>query len=86
MGENGELQEEELEVLKSIYEGDENYSSESNSKHAYKYGEYLKSRSFLLEISWPDEYPSILPEVSLDSFYNKHLLPEVWNFPVEEWD
>jgi len=77
MGENAELQEEELEVLKSIYEGDENYSSGKKSSHIYKYGENLKSKSFVLEIKWPDSYPSTLPDIVLDSFYNKHLLPEV---------
>jgi len=77
MGENAELQEEELEVLKSIYDGDENYSSTSDTSHNYKYGEYLKSKSFLMEIKWPESYPSTLPEIVMDSFYNKHLLPEV---------
>ena len=31
----------------------------------------------LLEIKWTDEYPSELPALSLGSFYNKHLVPEV---------
>ena len=33
MDENAELQEEELEVLKSIYDGDSNYTSQSNTRH-----------------------------------------------------
>eukprot|EP00088_Acartia_fossae_P046594 TRINITY_DN5034_c0_g1_i2.p1 TRINITY_DN5034_c0_g1~~TRINITY_DN5034_c0_g1_i2.p1 ORF type:complete len:195 (-),score=55.25 TRINITY_DN5034_c0_g1_i2:262-846(-) len=77
MGENAELQEEELEVLKSIYEGDSNYTSQSNTRHQYKYGEDGKSKSFILEISWPDSYPGTLPDISLESFYNKHLVPDV---------
>ena len=48
MGENAELQEEELEVLKSIYEGDELYSSPKDTKHLYKFGEDAASRSFIL--------------------------------------
>jgi len=74
--ENAELQEEELEVLKSIYDGDESYTSLSNTKHTYKYGEDTKSRSFVLTIDWGDDYPSCLPDINLDSFYNKHLLPD----------
>jgi len=77
MGENAELQEEELEVLKSIYEGDELYSSPKDTKHLYKFGEDAASRSFILEISWGPNYPEELPEFSLDSFYNKHVLPTV---------
>ena len=48
MGENAELQEEELEVIKSIYEGDELYSSPKNTRHLYKFGEDAASRSFIL--------------------------------------
>ena len=29
------------------------------------------------EIKWTDEYPAELPALSLESFYNKHLVPEV---------
>ena len=29
------------------------------------------------EISWGPNYPSELPDFSLDSFYNKHVLPSV---------
>ena len=98
MGENAELQEEELEVIKSIYEGDDLYSSPQNSRHLYKFGEDGASRSFILgkeenfqtlheigfllrvfnaEISWGPNYPEELPEINLDSFYNKHVLPSV---------
>lgn len=30
-------------------------------------------KHFLLEISWPPEYPHILPAVTLNVFFNKHL-------------
>ena len=48
MGENEEQQEEELEVLKSIYEGDECYTNPDKQKHQYKFGEDSTSRSFIL--------------------------------------
>ena len=92
-----ELQEEELEVMKSIYEGDELYSSPKDNRHLYKFGEDTASRSFILgekksnyfrcetanyiftfsEISWGPSYPSELPDINLDSFYNKHVLAPV---------
>eukprot|EP00090_Calanus_glacialis_P026206 TRINITY_DN4113_c0_g1_i1.p1 TRINITY_DN4113_c0_g1~~TRINITY_DN4113_c0_g1_i1.p1 ORF type:complete len:195 (-),score=69.15 TRINITY_DN4113_c0_g1_i1:58-642(-) len=77
MGENAELQSEELEVMKSIYEGDELYSSPKDNRHLYKFGEDTASRSFILEINWGPSYPSDLPDIKLDSFYNKHVLPPV---------
>jgi len=77
MGENAELQAEELEVLNSIYEGDMQYSAPSNTRHTYKFGEDGASRSMILEICWGSEYPAELPDCNLDSFYNKHLLAGV---------
>ncbi len=29
--------------------------------------------SFLLQITWGESYPTDLPDISLDAFYNKHL-------------
>merc|ERR1712156_1399982 len=77
MEENAELQNEELEVVKSIYEGDDLYSSPSDNRHLYKYGEDGTSRSFILEICWGPDYPTEMPDINLDSFYNKHILPDV---------
>ena len=77
MGENAELQEEELEVLKSIYEGDELYTNPDKDTQQYKFGEVGTLKTFILEIKWTEEYPSELPALSLESFYNKHLVPEV---------
>ena len=48
MGENEELQTEELEVLKSIYEGDECYTNPSPSSHLYKFGEVGTLKTFIL--------------------------------------
>jgi len=76
MSEEEELQIEEVEVLTSIYEGDDCYSSETATKHSYKFGEENASRSLLLELEWGDKYPNELPTIGLGSFYNKHLLDE----------
>ena len=38
---------------------------------------------WLIEICWGSEYPSELPEITLESFYNKHLLPEVKTHIIE---
>merc|ERR1712172_228821 len=74
---DAEMQEEELEVLKSIYEGDPMYSSGEPTSHCYKMGEHGESKSFILEIKWSPTYPSDTPEVKLASFYNNHLTTDV---------
>merc|ERR1712184_162377 len=66
-----------LEVLKSIYEGDDLYTNPDKQTHLYKFGEVGTLKTFILEIKWTEEYPSELPALSLESFYNKHLVPEV---------
>lgn len=48
MGENAELQEEELEVLKSIYEGDDLYTNPEKETHLYKFGEVGTLKTFIL--------------------------------------
>ena len=48
-----------------------------NKKIQYKLGEDGTAKSFILEVTWTDEYPEELPEISLDAFYNKHLIPSV---------
>ena len=70
-----ETQEEEREVLRSIYDGDENFKEISPTCFQYKYG--LEDKSFLLEISWPCEYPSDLPIINLDTFFNNSLPSEL---------
>lgn len=76
MSEEAELQIEEVEVLTSIYEGDDLYSSTDATKHSYKFGEDGSMRSLILDLEWGDKYPNQLPTISLGSFYNKHLLDE----------
>lgn len=72
-----ELQEEELEVLASIYDGDVNFKQVTPTCFQYKIGSDDDSKSFLLEISWVDQYPNISPKINLDAFFNKKLIPEV---------
>ena len=48
-----------------------------NKKIQYKLGEDGTAKSFILEVTWTEEYPEVLPEISLDAFYNKHLIPSV---------
>jgi RWD domain. len=59
-----EEQSEELEVLRSIYEGDEQFNEINETCFQYKYGSE-DGKSILVEVSWPDTYPSILPSVNL---------------------
>ena len=79
---DAEQQEEELEVLKSIYEGDENFKEISATCFQYKYGEE-EDKSFIVEISWPPTYPSTLPIVNLEVFYNK-MLPDTFKQTLKE--
>eukprot|EP00117_Sycon_ciliatum_P026824 scpid38005/ scgid21926/ RWD domain-containing protein 4; Protein FAM28A len=70
-------QEEELEVLRSIYEADPCFKEVSTTKFTYKvsYSDDAEdiSKSFVLEVEWPAEYPEAVPVCSLNSFFNNHL-------------
>ncbi|KAJ9584687.1 hypothetical protein L9F63_020969 [Diploptera punctata] len=74
---NAELQEEEREVLLSIYDGDPAFKNLTPTTFQYKFGEDESPKSFLLEISWSPSYPSEKPTVNMDTFYNKHIVQEV---------
>ncbi|KAL3269199.1 hypothetical protein HHI36_008281 [Cryptolaemus montrouzieri] len=74
---NSELQDEEREVLQSIYEGDEQFKQLSSNTFQYKYGENESVKSFLLEIQWTANYPEELPNINLNAFYNKHIVPSL---------
>ncbi|CAD6221762.1 GSCOCG00011631001-RA-CDS [Cotesia congregata] len=74
---DSELQDEEREALLSIYEGDNAFKQLNSTTYQYKYGEDNDFRSFLLEIIWHDKYPTKKPTVSMDTFYNKHILQKV---------
>ncbi|XP_075540564.1 RWD domain-containing protein 4 isoform X2 [Dermacentor variabilis] len=72
-----ELQAEEVEVLLSIYDGDDNFKKLSNAVFQYKIGDHGTHKSFLIEISWPEKYPNVPPIFNMDTFYNKHIIREV---------
>lgn len=72
-----DLQAEEAEVLLSIYDGDENFKQLSDKVYQYKIGDHDTHKSFLIEISWPDNYPVDPPVFNMDTFYNKHIISEV---------
>ncbi|XP_068629891.1 RWD domain-containing protein 4 [Battus philenor] len=75
MSDDAEQQTEEIEVLKSIYEGDDNFKQVDATTYQYKYTEGEKS--FILEIKWGPTYPTEKPKCNLEIFYNQHLLPSV---------
>ncbi|KAI8489005.1 RWD domain [Branchiostoma belcheri] len=72
-----EDQEEELEVLKSIYESDECFKEVNSTTFQYRIGEEGEGMSFLLEVSWGEDYPEATPNMSLDAFYNNHIHREI---------
>lgn len=67
-----DLREEEAEVLKSIYDETE-LKIFPNFLLEFKVGERDTTNSFVVQIRWPEGYPDVLPQISLDSFYNAHL-------------
>ena len=71
---SSESQNEEREVLQSIYEGDPNFKEINPACYQYKYGgEENEQKAFLVEISWPKDYPEVLPVINLDLFLNNTL-------------
>ncbi|XP_011308972.1 RWD domain-containing protein 4 [Fopius arisanus] len=74
-----ELQEEEREVLLSIYEGDNAFKQLTSTTYQYKFGDDNDPRSFLVEIIWSDNYPTEKPTINMETFYNKHIIPSVKN-------
>ncbi|XP_011548844.3 RWD domain-containing protein 4 [Plutella xylostella] len=90
MSDDAEQQAEEIEVLKSIYDGDENFKQVDNTTYQYKYIDGEKS--FIVEISWGANYPTEKPTFHLEIFYNQSLLPSVkskilsiLNEEAEQW-
>ena len=68
---------EELEVLSAIFEEDEAYKRVNETCIQYKIGEDGSNKSFLVEFVWPKDYPHCVPEINLNAFYNKNLIPKV---------
>ncbi|GFS24622.1 RWD domain-containing protein 4A [Elysia marginata] len=76
-GRQREIAEEELEVLKSIYDGDACFKALSDTVFQYKYGEDGSFKTFIVEVSWPPTYPEDLPTINMDTFYNNHVIQTV---------
>ena len=76
-------QEEELEVLRAIYEEDELFNELNETTFQYRFGELGENKSFVLEVQWPDMYPECLPNINLNAFYNKHISKELKEIIVE---
>ncbi|XP_051512019.1 RWD domain-containing protein 4-like isoform X2 [Myxocyprinus asiaticus] len=68
-----EDQEMELEALRSIYEGDDCFKELSPVSFQFRIGDIDNSKSFLLEVSWPETYPESAPHISLDAFFNNKI-------------
>ncbi|XP_054745223.1 RWD domain-containing protein 4 [Anastrepha obliqua] len=77
MAELQEQQADEREALLSIYEGDINFKQVDANTFQYKYGEDDHYKSFLVEIKWTEKYPDELPNINMDTFYNRNLIPDV---------
>ncbi|XP_037958751.1 RWD domain-containing protein 4 [Teleopsis dalmanni] len=77
MSEQLEQQAEEREALQSIYEGDNAFKELDKATYQYKYGEDNDYKSFLVEIKWGENYPNELPEINMDTFYNRTLVSTV---------
>ncbi|XP_061921071.1 RWD domain-containing protein 4-like [Entelurus aequoreus] len=71
-----EDQEMELEALRSIYEGDECFKELSPVSFQLRIGDLEDSKSFILDVTWPEMYPEIGPQISLDGFFNNRLAPD----------
>merc|ERR1719454_986999 len=74
------IQNEELEVLNSIYEGDSNFIQLGNNTFQYKYvvqdtycNLHLNNMTFLLNIEWSDTYPNCVPNICMDAFFNREI-------------
>ncbi|CAB0001193.1 unnamed protein product [Nesidiocoris tenuis] len=66
-------QEEEREVLTSIYDGDPAFRELSPKTYQYKCGIDGDRKSFLVELTWGENYPNEPPQINMETFYNKPL-------------
>lgn len=76
---NSEMQDEEREVLLSIYDGDSAFKQISPNVFQYKLGEHEHIKSFLLELQWGENYPAEKPNVNMNIFYNRNLIEPIKN-------
>lgn len=73
-----EEQQMEWEVLESIYSVDEDFKRISNNRLQYKVG-VGTDKSFIVEIEWPDDYPTTSADINMDVFYNSSISTNVRN-------
>lgn len=71
-----EDQEMELEALRSIYEGDECFKEISPVSFQFRVGDLEDTKAFILDVTWPDMYPEMAPQISLDTFFNNRISAE----------
>ena len=83
MSQNQE-QEEELEVLRAIYEEDDLFNELNETTFQYRFGELGERMSFVLEVQWPETYPECLPDINLNAFYNKHISKKLKEIIIEK--
>lgn len=69
-------QEEEREVLQSIYENDDHFKQHSETMFTFRIGEPGDAKSYSVEIRWGEGYPDEPPSISLDSIYNSRVAVE----------
>ena len=73
-----ESQAEEIEVLDSIYDGDDAFKKLDEKTYQYMITHPSnENKNFLLEVAWGDQYPDELPDVNLNAFFNKHIAEKV---------
>ncbi|KAL7031380.1 hypothetical protein ACKWTF_006985 [Chironomus riparius] len=87
-----EQQAEELEALASIYEGDNFFKQLNNTTFQYKYGDENDKYTFNVEVTWTEEYPNVLPKITLDTYYNRTIsaafktkIIDILNAEGESW-
>lgn len=44
----------------------------------FQYGEEGTDKSFMVEVTWGEQYPNELPKISLDTYYNRNMLVEMF--------
>lgn len=69
-----ELQNEEREILESIFEGDENFKViDANSYQCTVYSAESSDKTVAVRIHWPSQYPEIIPNFSLELSHNNQI-------------
>ncbi|KAM9836325.1 RWD domain-containing protein 4 [Aulostomus maculatus] len=81
-----EDQEMELEALRSIYEGDECFKELTPASFQFRIGDLEDSKAFILDVAWPERYPEVAPQISLDAFFNNRISSETKQLILSKLD